>query len=152
MTKHEFCKKQIGRLQVFESTFPKTSAGIQELIETLERSSRNDDHAKRTVDRMLKDAQFCPTPAQIITAASSEPAATVPEIPPGCARCYGSGWMQITRRINGLVYDGVKFCECGRGQWLKQHQAAREGASGMKITPRSGELKRWNLVPWEENL
>lgn len=127
MTKHEFCKKQVGRLGVFESSFPKTSAGLQELVDTLERNSRNDDHARRTVDRLLKDSQFCPIPAQIIAASGSEPA--VLKIPMGCAECNGSGWRSVSRmractdgtRSRGKVVEvwGSERCHCERGRFLK---------------------------------
>jgi hypothetical protein len=111
---------------VFESTWPKLAQGVQELIDTLDQHSHTEDHARRIMDRLLLECQFCPTPAQIQATATMEPAFT--KAPKGCSQCNGSGWLSVKkmRRCpdgssgSGKLVEmwGAALCICERGRYF----------------------------------
>lgn len=113
----QFCKKQIGRLSCFASTFPRTDDGILELVSTLWGVAHTEDHATRTVDALCKSSQFCPTPAEIRAAAEQQPLHEA--MPGGCKICNGSEW------VIDEANNGVRRCTCERGQYLRAKDRER---------------------------
>jgi hypothetical protein len=56
-------------------------------------ASRSDGHATRAVDRLMSEAKWRPTPAEIREALEGTPEFDAPAEPdPNCQICTGSGW------------------------------------------------------------
>lgn len=90
-----------------------------ELLRTLWQQADDDAHAKRIIDRVMQEAQFRPTPAELITYAEAlrqaegkawQQQPTTPSRTPLCTLCDSWGW---------VVKDGrYVACTCENGQAL----------------------------------
>jgi len=107
------CTAQIGRLMVFENSFPKQATGIQELIDTLCQIAHTEDHAKRVIDRALSASEFCPMPVDLKRIAAATPIKET--APDGCGLC-DYGWKRVDKEGQG----GVRRCDCVRGRYFAE--------------------------------
>lgn len=129
-----FIKSQILRLAGMDF-YPATKEAVGELLKVLWTHADSEDHAQRIITRAIEQApdRRCPTPAELIRLAAQ--VSEVETLPAGCQRCHGSGWRTETRRTSpwpGTEYDAeyAVHCECGRGTFLRQHEAARKSKEG----------------------
>ncbi len=100
--------EQIMRLSSLQR-FPMYPQGITELRDTLKKSARTPERAKKTVDLLIYDREVCPTPREISDMAYS--IAQKEECAPGgCEECRGLPWVQSDR--------GALRCSCPKGRWL----------------------------------
>jgi hypothetical protein len=129
------CRAQVGRLQVFDSTFPKTAIGVSGLADTLWSVSMSEDHAKRIIGYLIDTCKFCPVPADFHSAMAAVPSRE--KIPVGCEQCDGSGWEPvkngtITDPDTGkqLIADGYRRCSCPKGRYMLAKQKEHEQRAG----------------------
>ena len=133
----KFCAEQIARLRQFP-TFPKSPIGQKELVHTLHRYAKSEDHCKRIVDRACisgrldeagEPTAFCPVAGDLVRLAGEVPIAQ--EVPPGCEYCAGTGWISVPRvytdPISGRVIstDHARRCDCARGRHLREMDLQR---------------------------
>ena len=119
-------KRQIGRLAVFETSFPKTTGGVQELIDTLYGVAHTEDHARRLVDNLAVSYSFCPTPGDILRAAKAVPATQ--GLPDGCENCKGEAWVYNKPETAVGRCLGVPGTPCARGRFLLDQDRQRRSA------------------------
>lgn len=74
--------------------FPQRAEGIKELVDTLQRESRDDAHAKRIIDAWLLENRFAPTPADLRALALQTDRERIPRYWE-CGTCHGTGWMKV---------------------------------------------------------
>jgi hypothetical protein len=141
-TTRKFCQKQIERFMVFETSFPKATAGVQVLVDALVQAAASEDHARRIVDHLVETTEsFCPLPAAIHAASATIPREA--RIPSGCSACEGTGWRSVLVSGDETVKLGdaqgrwgqarceyvSQRCSCPRGQRLAAMDAERKGAA-----------------------
>ncbi len=86
----------------------------------LERLAKSDEHATAIVDRLLVNAKFRPTPADVTEAwRGMEQSREV--LPSGCAECVGADYVIV--EVKGGT--AAKRCSCARGRRLSEIDAAR---------------------------
>jgi hypothetical protein len=133
----KFCAEQIARLRQFPS-FPKSPIGQKELVHTLARYAKSEDHCRRIVDRACiegrlnddgESTSFCPVAGDLFRLAGEVPIAQ--EVPPGCEYCVGTGWISrpriYTDPISGKIIstDHAGRCDCPRGRHLREMDLQR---------------------------
>lgn len=144
------CAAQIARLRVFP-TFPKSQIAQRELVQTLAGYAKSDDHAKRVMDRAVREgrggeeASLCPLPGDLIRYTQEVP--IFAELPRGCAWCEGSGWrtvMKIEYDIGGrpVSADYASRCTCELGMHLRQADELRKEKHGTKEANPGAENSR----------
>jgi hypothetical protein len=82
-----------------------------ELVKALSNATESEEHARRTVDRLLETRRESPAPADIADAAEYVPAVITCQHPDSdCRWCFGTGYKEVRR--NG--YTGAAKCSCWR--------------------------------------
>jgi hypothetical protein len=88
--------------------FPFYAEGESLLAETLQESTVNMEHAREVCREFTAE---CPKPADIRNVAFNSRAKFQTDAPV-CPKCQGSGWMSVTRRINGQEFSAAAPCSC----------------------------------------
>lgn len=103
-----------------------------DLGRVLERLAKSDEHATEIVDRLLLNAKFRPTPADI-----SETCRLLSQskevLPAGCAECVGADYVIVEVEGN----TAAKRCRCDRGRRLLEIDKARKEKAAREIQERN---------------
>ena len=88
--------------------YPDTREGLLCLIDTFQKVSKGEAHARQIVEDLQADSIYCPRPAEIRRAAISiQPSSVTKTV--GCWECDHTGFRDGPT-VNG--YRTVKPCEC----------------------------------------
>lgn len=149
----KMCLRQLMRMQGL-SGFPTAPEAVNELLETLVESCRDEKHLAATVTAWVRNQQWAPRPVDLAMQAAEfqEPERVYPK----CSACQGSGLssqrMLVTRRTHGGKYDADPLPEPANYAEL-QAQNARVG-DGQEIMqfsdycacPRGRRMREANLA------
>jgi hypothetical protein len=113
----EFAKQQIVRLSAC-SYFPTIDGGIRELVDTLVKHTKSEEHARRVIALALETSSNCPTPYDLVQLCRGTGEGSA--LPNGCRECGGGYWR--------LTAAGATRCDCARGKALAAMDAGRDAA------------------------
>lgn len=112
----EFAKTQIARLSAC-SYFPTMEGGIRELVDTLQRHTKSEEHARRVITLALETSGNCPAPFDLVQLCKGTGEGTA--LPGGCSKCDGN-WR--------ITEAGAIRCNCVRGKMLTAMDQERGAA------------------------
>lgn len=107
MIDRKLAVEQVKRLHWLFSPATVSRDAMRELVDELQESATNEDHADKTVSAILDSFMKCPMPRDIRRIAFE---LKPPEAACGCDRCGGSGF--VVRQVG--AYSGAVECECRR--------------------------------------
>ena len=120
-TEHNVWTEQIMRCSALQK-FPLFPEGVKELRDTLQRVAQTPALARKIMDLILDEREYCPTPKEIKEMAEDvkrKEEAT----PTGCDCCRGNPW------VISAAGDSMRRCECPKGQWFRSKDAERRATA-----------------------
>ena len=92
--------------------YPDTREGLLCLIDTFQKVSEGEAHARRIVEDLQADSIYCPRPAEIRRVAIS--IQTSAKKTTGCPECDWTTWVPATLKHSetGRLYEAVTSCAC----------------------------------------
>jgi hypothetical protein len=155
MIDYKFCTKLIKQFSDHPS-YPETADGLKIRIETLQKRAKSESHATAVIAKLIETKQFCPTPAEIVTACEEMgvPEQQAMRADPDCRLCGGSGWQHEKRPDGrgGFTEHGAK-CPCravrSAPPWDSEHRRQQCGECGDKGYI---ETAKGNFAPCECHL
>lgn len=127
----ETCDRIFAAIPLIDSM---TIAGKMEIVDALVRNCQNDQHVDTVLRTFQETVLEWKNPIAELVKIAKE-TATPDRAPDGCDRCEDPAWKHDPQRPRWLphvdVYgaDGttllrVDYCDCSRGQWLRERNAA----------------------------
>ena len=110
MTKRISKKFAAGCVAEWSGTtgYPETREGLFCLIDTFQKVSKSETHARQIVEDLQADSIYCPRPAEIHRVAISIQPSTAKKVI-GCSKCDHTGFRDAPS-VDG--YTMATLCEC----------------------------------------